>query len=152
MKHLDESINIGSLDESFSNLRGGGLSESTDTSTTTSQTSLTSYPRPVRSIPLSTATTGVYDLSATPIISLVKPSTSVPLANPIIKTEVATQPQFPIMMGGGGGSGAPSSESDTPDVAKKNEEEKKIFGIKSTYVYGLGAISALVFVYFKFIK
>ncbi len=145
MKNLDESLNTGCLDESFSNIRAGELSESTDSPTTTEPTRPVSYPRSVTPKSLSVATTGVYDLSTTAIVN------AVPLVKPVVNSDnsiVATQnqSQFPIMMGGGG------SSSEETNKVENSTEEKTIFGVKSTYVYGLGIISALTFVYFKFIK
>jgi len=142
MKNLDNSItNQNILDDSFSNVVGAvNLSSGTPMRPTSGNVAVAVRPLEPK---VSAAT-------------LVAPSViNAPKETPVSEAPQAqSTPVQPIIFGGGGGGGGYPSQESTESEATSREAsgEKLIFGVKSQYVYGLAAIGALAFVYFKFIK
>ncbi len=158
MKHLDASINSSVLDESFNSVTGEETPVTIGTHPTRTTlinsnlySIITSQPKTIQAEP----TVGIIPRSiyVAPVVKPVVNTVANPVVSPVASLG-ANPTQLPVMMGGGSGGAVDSPEQSSAEVGdtKKVIEDKMILGVKANYVYGLGAIGALVFVYFKFIK
>lgn len=147
MKILDTSLSNSSiLDDSFSNVTGvRGISLSPETPAPTTPSVPPRFPVSPKSL---------YTAPSDTLAPLV-PTTTITIPKPSVSTN--TQPSIapvinpsPMVYGGGGGGGA-AEPTDTDSSKKTEVAEKTIFGLKPIIAYGIG-ITALAFVYFKFIK